>query len=190
MQVMSFSETAELPIDRDTLFQRLHEDAPATGGQMWRPPRRTGAGLHTERPSARNPSRQTTTDTTISLESHTYGDTSADGCDHELRRCARLGARPGSANGEASSTHHVSRRDPRPADRRSQRPSCRGPPKTTQRRARAHRSTRFPTDHRSCLRDVFCVRLAGVGHRDGSVLPNRRFVPDSRFLIARRRIGS
>ncbi len=69
MHVMSFSETEELPIDRDTLFQRLIEDAPDTGGQTWEPlPDKGGAVMHTERPSARNRSGQTTTDTTISLE--------------------------------------------------------------------------------------------------------------------------
>jgi hypothetical protein len=68
MHVMSFSEIEDLSIDRDTLFQRLIEDAPATGGQTWQPlPGKRGAVMHTERPSARNPARLTTTDTTISF---------------------------------------------------------------------------------------------------------------------------
>lgn len=68
MYVMSFSQAQELPIDRDMVYQRLIEDGPASG-ERWQPlPDKRGAVMHTQRASARDPARQTTTDTTISLE--------------------------------------------------------------------------------------------------------------------------
>lgn len=69
MYVMTFSEGAELPIDRGTLLKRLLAEAPDPAGGRWEPlPDKRGAVMHTERASAKNPSRITTTDTGISLE--------------------------------------------------------------------------------------------------------------------------
>src|SRR5579863_2013003 len=68
MHVMSFSEAEELPVDRDTVYQRLIQDAPASS-ERWQPlPDKRGAVMRTQRASARDPGRETTTDTTISLE--------------------------------------------------------------------------------------------------------------------------
>lgn len=69
MYVMSFTEVTELPIDRDTLLQRLLADAPDTAGGSWEPlPDNRGAIMHTQRASAKDPSRITTTDTGVSLD--------------------------------------------------------------------------------------------------------------------------
>jgi hypothetical protein len=66
---MTFTEVTELPIDRNTLVQRLLADAPNTAEGTWEPlPDNRGAVMHSQRASANDPSRVTTTDTAISLD--------------------------------------------------------------------------------------------------------------------------
>jgi hypothetical protein len=69
MYVMTFSEGTELPVDRDTLLKRLLAEAPDPASGRWEPlADNRGAAMHTERASAKDPSRITTTDSGISLD--------------------------------------------------------------------------------------------------------------------------
>lgn len=69
MYSMTFNESTELPIDRDTLLQRLLAEAPDPAGGRWEPlPDNRGAAMHTTRASTKDPARVTTTDTAISLD--------------------------------------------------------------------------------------------------------------------------
>lgn len=74
MYVMTFSETAELAVDRETVMQRLLVDAATGPSRAWEPlPDNRGIVMHTQRASSKDETRVTTTETLVYLDAEPHG---------------------------------------------------------------------------------------------------------------------